>query len=93
VEVYRERFREIDLVLLDLMMPRMSGDRAFAEMRRISPGARGLLASGYDESGRIREIAAEGFGGFLQKPFRRSELGKKVGELLADLGRGEGHEA
>jgi PAS domain S-box-containing protein len=93
VEIYRERFREIDLVILDLMMPRMSGDRAFAEMRRICPGARGLLASGYDECGRVREIAAGGFGGFLQKPFRRLELGRKVEELLADRGRGEGREA
>jgi YesN/AraC family two-component response regulator len=82
LEMFRERFGEIDLVLLDRMMPRMTGDRVFAEMRRISPGVRGLLASGYDESGRIREIVAAGFGGFLQKPFRRQELGKKVRELL-----------
>jgi CheY-like chemotaxis protein len=90
LELFRERFREIDLVLLDLMMPRMTGDRVFAEMRRISPGVRGLLASGYDESGRIREIVAEGFGGFLQKPFRRSELGRKVEEILGNPGRDEG---
>ncbi len=90
LELFRERFREIDFVLLDLMMPRMTGDRVFAEMRRISPGVRGLLASGYDESGRIREIVAEGFGGFLQKPFRRSELGRKVEEILGNPGRDEG---
>jgi len=90
LERFRERFREIDLVLLDLMMPRMTGDQVFAEMRRISPGVRGLLASGYDESGRIREIVANGFGGFLQKPFRRSELGQKVEEILGNRGRGEG---
>jgi PAS domain S-box-containing protein len=90
LELFRERCAGIDLVLLDMMMPRMTGDRVFAEMRRISPGVRGLLASGYDESGRIREIVAEGFGGFLQKPFRRSELGRKVEEILGNPGRGEG---
>lgn len=83
---FRERFREIDLVVLDLMMPRMNGEQAFAEMRRISPGIRGLLASGYDESGRIREIVAKGFGGFLRKPFRRRELGRMVEEILGPRG-------
>jgi CheY-like chemotaxis protein len=89
VELFRERFREIDLVMLDLMMPRMTGDRVFAEMRRISPGVRAILASGYDESGRVREIVASGFGGFLQKPFRRRELGRKIEEILGNPGRGE----
>jgi CheY-like chemotaxis protein len=90
LELFRERFREIDLVLLDRMMPRMTGDQAFAEMRRISPAVRGLLASGYDESGRIREIVSGGFGGFLRKPFRRSELGRKVEEILGNRGCAEG---
>lgn len=89
VELFRERHREITLVLLDLMMPWMTGDRAFAEMRRICPWVRALLASGYDESERIREIVAEGFQGFLQKPFRRRELGQKVEEILGTRGRGE----
>ena len=93
LEIFRVRRGEIDLVLIDLKMPGMTGDRAFAEMRRIFPAVRGILASGYDESGRIRELLAEGFGGFLQKPFRRDELGRKVEEVLADGGRGEGRES
>ncbi len=83
VELFRQRHAEIDLVLLDLVMPRLSGERALAEMRRIAPDVRAVLASGYDELGRIDEILASGFGGFLQKPFRRRELGEKIGEVLA----------
>lgn len=86
VAVFRERHAEIDLVLLDLVMPRMTGEEAFEQMRRIDPSVRGLLASGYDESGRVGEIEARGFGGFLQKPFRRLELGRKVGDLLGGRG-------
>jgi PAS domain S-box-containing protein len=82
VEVFRDRAAEIDLVILDLVMPRLTGEAALAQMRRIAPGVRAILASGYDESGRIREIVAAGFGGFLQKPFRRQELGTKVREIL-----------
>ncbi len=84
VELFRERHADIDLVLLDLMMPRMTGDRAFAEMRRIDPSVKALLASGYDESGRVGEIVSGGFGGFLQKPFRRGELGRKIVSVLCN---------
>jgi two-component system cell cycle sensor histidine kinase/response regulator CckA len=86
VEIFRQRHAEIDLVLLDLVMPRLSGEGAFAEMQRIAPDVRAILASGYDESGRIDEIIGSGFGGFLQKPFRRQDLGAKIGEVLAAPG-------
>ncbi|HEX7519863.1 MAG TPA: ATP-binding protein, partial [Candidatus Deferrimicrobium sp.] len=81
-EIFQRRAAEIDLVILDLVMPRLTGEAALREMRRIAPAVHALLISGYDESGRIGEIVAAGFGGFLQKPFRRQDLGKKVRELL-----------
>jgi len=89
VDLYRERGGEIDLVLLDMMMPRMTGEEAFAEIRRISPSARAVLASGYDDRGRIAEVVASGFSGFLQKPFRRRELGQKVSEAMGNAPREE----
>ena len=82
VEIFQRRAAEIDLVILDLVMPRLTGDAALARIRRIAPAVPAILVSGYDESGRIREIVASGFSGFLQKPFRRQDLGKKVRELL-----------
>ena len=91
VEIFRRRAAEIDLVILDLVMPGLTGEAALGQMRRIVPGVPAILVSGYDESGRIREIVAAGFGGFLQKPFRRQDLGKKVRELLgvSDLSASE----
>jgi two-component system, cell cycle sensor histidine kinase and response regulator CckA len=86
VELFRKRHGEIDLVLLDLVMPRLSGEGAFTEMKAIAPEVRAILASGYDESGRIDEIIGSGFGGFLQKPFRRQDLGDKIGEVLGGSG-------
>ena len=82
LEIFRRRSAEIDLVILDLVMPRLTGEAALGRMRRIAPAVPAILVSGYDESGRIGEIVAAGFGGFLQKPFRRQDLGKKVRELL-----------
>ena len=91
VEIFRRRAAEIDLVILDLVMPRLTGEAALGQMRRIAPAVPAILVSGYDESGRIREIVAAGFGGFLQKPFRRQDLGRKVREILG-LSRGSAAE-
>jgi PAS domain S-box-containing protein len=82
VEQFRKRRAEIDLVMMDLVMPRLSGEGALAEIRRIAPEARAILISGYDQSGRIGEILGEGFSGFLRKPFRRQDLESKIGEVL-----------
>jgi CheY-like chemotaxis protein len=90
VDLFRRGHAGIDMVLLDQLMPRLTGEAALAEMRKISPGVRAILASGYDESDRIGEIVAAGFGGFLQKPFRRQELGEMIAGILAAPGaRGE----
>jgi PAS domain S-box-containing protein len=82
VEIFQRRAAEIDLVILDLVMPRLTGEAALRQMRQIAPAVPAILVSGYDESGRIHEIVAAGFGGFLQKPFRRQDLGKKMREIL-----------
>ena len=82
VEIFQGLAGEIDLVILDLVMPGLTGEVALGRIRAIAPSVPAILVSGYDESGRIREIVAAGFGGFLQKPFRRQDLGKKVRELL-----------
>jgi len=89
VDLYREKSGEIDLLLLDMMMPRMTGEEAFAEIRGISPSVRAVLASGYDERGRIGEVVAAGFSGFLRKPFRRRELGQMVSDALGNGPREE----
>ncbi|GAB4366426.1 MAG: hypothetical protein Kow00128_09880 [Deltaproteobacteria bacterium] len=89
LEIFRERREAVDLVLLDMMMPGMTGAEAFAGMRRISPGIPGILASGYDVDGTSREFASAGFSAFLQKPFRRGELGRTVSDVLGKAGRAE----
>ncbi len=84
VEVFRRRAREIELVLLDLSMPRMSGEEAFREIREEAPGARVILASGYDETESTRLFAGQGLSGFIQKPYRLTNLEEKVEEVLGD---------
>ncbi len=78
VEHYRRRWRETDLVILDMVMPQMDGKEAFRRMKEIDPAVRVLLASGYSINGTANELLAEGVHGFLQKPFSQAELDQAV---------------
>jgi PAS domain S-box-containing protein len=81
VEVYRQRQKDIDLVLLDLTMPRMDGAEAFAKMCRLNPDIRVVLASGYSEKDVSLRFEGKGLAGVLQKPYTLS----KLRELLAGI--------
>ena len=70
VKIYRERSHEICAVLLDLLMPRMNGELAFDEIRRINPEAQVVLCSGFSEQEAVRRFTNKGLAGFLQKPFQ-----------------------
>ncbi len=80
--VYQAWHREIDLVILDMIMPKMSGRETFMEMKKLNPGIKAILSSGFSEDGEAREVLRLGIRGFVQKPFRMEELLQKVGEAL-----------
>ncbi len=83
VQWYRDHWQEIDLVLLDMVMPKMGGSEAFMEMKKINPDVRVLLSSGYSMEGEARGIMDAGCDGFIQKPYRRAELAGKISEILS----------
>jgi PAS domain S-box-containing protein len=76
--LFAEEWRRIDVVILDLMMPRMSGRDVFTALRRIDPGVKILLASGYSLDGEAQALLDEGAIGFLEKPFDLSTLLEKL---------------
>jgi PAS domain S-box-containing protein len=78
VELFSRHCGEIDLVILDLVMPEMGGKDAFFELRRIQPSVKVVIASGYSLDGEVQGILDEGAKGFIQKPFRMDELAKAV---------------
>ncbi|MDK2973103.1 MAG: hypothetical protein PWP23_2858 [Candidatus Sumerlaeota bacterium] len=82
VETYRAHRDEIVLVVLDLTMPRMSGEECFRELRRIDKDIPVLLSSGYSESEVLQHFSGKGLSGFIQKPFKRHELVEKVRKAL-----------
>lgn len=78
VEIYRNNPGEIDLVLLDMVMPEMDGHEAFFELKKIDPSVRVLLQSGYVAEEDAREVLDGGAAGFLRKPYRVAELASKI---------------
>ncbi len=80
VEAFRALAGEIDIVLLDLTMPRMSGEEALTEMRKIRAATPIVLTSGYNEVEATRRLVGRGSVEFIQKPY-------PVKELLALFGR------
>ncbi len=82
VAVYKEKKQKIDLIILDMIMPGLSGGTTFELLREIDPEVRVLLCSGYSIDGQAREILSKGCRGFLQKPFKFDELAQKIRESL-----------
>ncbi|HIP96099.1 MAG TPA: PAS domain S-box protein, partial [Anaerolineae bacterium] len=85
VEMYRERGDEIDLVILDIIMPEMGGQETYERLREIDPNVKVLLSSGYSQNGQAQEILEAGVQGFLQKPYDLSQVLHKVREVLDEL--------
>lgn len=82
IEVFRRHADEIDLVLLDLVMPETSGEEVFAEIRRIRADARVVIVTGFDEQETLRRFEGQEISGFVQKPFRIGALRNKVRAAL-----------
>ncbi len=81
LELFKQRRDEIDLVVLDMTMPHLSGEETFKELRRIRPDIPVLLASGYNEQ-ETNQLADKELAGFLQKPFGPNDLLEKMRSLL-----------
>jgi PAS domain S-box-containing protein len=88
VDLYGRMKKEIDLVLLDMVMPEMSGGKVFQVLREINPDVRVILLSGYSVDGQAKEIMGRGCRGFLQKPVSLGELSQKIDEVLKTKGSG-----
>ena len=78
VEIYRSNPGEIDLVLLDMVMPELDGHEAFFQLKQIDPNVRVLLSSGYVSEDDARDVLDAGAVGFLQKPYRMIDLARIV---------------
>jgi len=86
VRYYEQHWREIDLVLLDFVMPQINGRDAFHAMRRVNPGIRAVILSGYNLIEEAQRLLDDGAAGFLQKPFRVGALTEAIRKALEGRG-------
>jgi PAS domain S-box-containing protein len=82
VDVFEVHAAEIDLVLLDVTMPRMGGEQAFQELRSVRADVPVILSSGFTEGEATSRFAGKGLAGFLEKPFTPRSMMAKVREAL-----------
>ncbi|MEX1310378.1 MAG: ATP-binding protein, partial [Candidatus Sulfomarinibacteraceae bacterium] len=82
IDIYARRNREIDLVILDLILTDMGGGEVFEAIRTIDPEARILLSSGYSLDGDAAGLLERGCDDFIQKPFTMEQLSRKIERIL-----------
>ncbi len=82
VEAFRQRPGGFDVVLMDMVMPRMNGLDALREIRRTDPKARVVFMSGYETEVLREGLREEAIDGFLQKPYGSDELARCLAEAI-----------
>jgi PAS domain S-box-containing protein len=85
IDAVQQLGEEIDLVVLDLIMPGMDGSKVFDGIRKIQPRIPVILSSGYAINGKETEKMITKCNGFIQKPFNLSELSQKVRNVLNEV--------
>ncbi len=82
LEYYRENTDSINLAIIDMNLPRLSGLECFREMKKINPNIRAILCTGINISEDTINMAEEGIMDFIQKPFEMKRLLKVIANVL-----------
>jgi len=82
LEKFKENKDEIDMVILDIIMPDMDGGKVYDQMKELRPEIKVLLSSGYSKDVNAESILARGCNGFIQKPFRMEHLSSEIKKIL-----------
>jgi two-component system cell cycle sensor histidine kinase/response regulator CckA len=79
VRIYEEHKANVDLIILDMIMPHKGGPEAYEDLKRIQPDVKVLLTSGFEQQKVVAEgMCEEGAAGFVEKPYRLSDLSKLI---------------
>ncbi|MHC4198817.1 MAG: PAS domain S-box protein [Planctomycetota bacterium] len=89
VEFYKDHAGEVDLVVLDMVMPIMDGRECFKRLKKLDPGVKVLLATGRAPDGAAQELLIQGVLGFIKKPFAIADLSEAVAKTLGGPLAGE----
>ncbi|MBN1576244.1 MAG: response regulator [Chitinispirillaceae bacterium] len=82
IEYFGENWRDVDLIILDMIMPKMDGLDCYNRIKEISNTVPVLATSGFGMNTEIRNIVDAGVKGFLQKPFQMEKLAKVISDTM-----------
>jgi two-component system cell cycle sensor histidine kinase/response regulator CckA len=82
VDLYTKNKDKIHMIILDMIMPGLSGGETYDALKKVNPEVKVLLSSGYSVDGEASEILKRGCKGFIQKPFNIKSLSKRLREIL-----------
>lgn len=82
IDIYTKHHENIDLVILDMIMPEMDGSSCFAALKEINPLVKVIISSGFASPTRVKEVEKLGAKAFLQKPYSASSLSNAVSKLI-----------
>ena len=81
VEIFTEHPEDFDVIILDMVMPKMSGLEAIKHLRKIRSDIRIIGISGYSTDGKEWDLPKQGVHAFLSKPFDIEDLTKTIDSL------------
>jgi two-component system cell cycle sensor histidine kinase/response regulator CckA len=82
IDYYKENHDEIDLVILDMNMPKLSGKECYQEFKKIRPDVRVIISTGYNIETEAEELLKTGIAGLIQKPFTSNQLMSMIAKVL-----------
>lgn len=82
ISIFKEQSEQIDLVILDMIMPTMSGSETFHGLRKIKSDIKIILSSGFSNNKAIEELKKSGLQGFINKPYNKVELSNILARSL-----------
>ncbi len=82
IEIYKEQKNQINLVVLDMIMPEMNGLETFIKLKKINPDIKVLLSTGYSIDEKAQEMLRQGCKGYILKPYSVIDFSHKLREVL-----------
>ena len=82
LDIYKENHQAVDLVILDMIMPEISGSELYPRLRQINPKVKVLLSSGYNQNEHVQKLITLGCNGFIHKPYTLSQLTAEIDSII-----------
>jgi len=82
IQVFKKHREKVKLIILDMQMPIMDGEKAYFELKKINPDVKVLVATGYTENRSVKSLLSQGLDGYIQKPYTIHQLSEKIVQII-----------